>query len=129
MISKNVFFFGAAIFTGTIYALAAPPVSQETIERAATATAASMEKRGMVSLAYKHELVPRRLYASCVRLNTSYLAANNCVDEGVLALPSGSVPGTWRLDANSQARKRAFWSLAECDSARVWNGGGVCVSN
>ena len=39
------------------------------------------------------------------------------------------VPGTWRLDANSQAEKRVYWSFADCDSSRVHDGSGVCVTN
>jgi hypothetical protein len=88
-----------------------------------------MEKQGMVSLAYKRSLVPHWLYRACVRLNSSYVDANDCLDKAVLTLPTGSVPGTWRLDANSQAEKRVYWSFADCDSIRVQEGSGVCVTN
>ena len=89
----------------------------------------SMEKQATVSLAYKRPLVPHWLYGACVRWNSSYVDANDCLDKAVLTLPTGSVPGTWRLDANSQAEKRAYWSFADCNSSRVWDGGGVCVTN
>ena len=86
----------------------------------------SMEKQ---ALAYKRSLVPHWLYAACVRWNSSYVDANDCLDKVVLTLPTGSVPGTWRLDANSQAEKRVYWSFADCDSSRVQEGSSVCVTN
>ena len=85
------------------------------------------EQRNAQMLEHKRKFVPSALYTRCVATSDSYSDASDCIDRAVLDLPRGSVHGIWRLQ-NSPKGERIFWYLEECNSARVEDRGGDCVS-
>jgi hypothetical protein len=86
-----------------------------------------MEQRNARMLEHKRKFVPSAMYARCVATSGSYSDASDCIDRAVLDLPRGSVQGIWRLQ-NSPKGERIFWYIEECNSARVEDRGGDCVS-
>jgi hypothetical protein len=85
------------------------------------------EQRNAQMLEHKRKFVPSAMYARCVATSGSYSDASDCIDRAVLDLPRGSVQGIWRLQ-NSPKGERIFWYIEECNSARVEDRGGDCVS-
>jgi hypothetical protein len=103
----------------------------DVVRNAAIEACIGMERRSANLIQYKRQFLPYRhqdVYARCVATSGSYSDASDCIDRAVLDLPRGSVGGVWRLQTHGK-QDRIFWDIADCNSERVWGGGGVCISN